>query len=154
MTRIVIKPNASLSKKGAVWLVSSLSFVMLLISAVFAWLGLWLVAPFAGLEIILLVVIFRYLLKNSRRKQVIEIDAEDVRIEEGIDSPECASSFKRRWVQVVLEPPKIRGYPTRLFLRSAGKQVRVGEVLDDDERQQLAQQLKRLVVNEPDQASS
>ncbi|HBS27306.1 MAG TPA: hypothetical protein DD827_09325 [Gammaproteobacteria bacterium] len=102
MTRIVIQPNASLSKKGAFWLVSSLSVVMLLISAWFAWLGLWLIAPFAGLEIILLVVIFRYVLKDSRRKQVIEISTDEVRIEEGIDCPECASSFKRSWVQVVL----------------------------------------------------
>lgn len=147
MTQIVIQPNASLSKQGAIWLVSGLSVVMLLISAGFAWFGLWLIAPFAGLEIILLVVVFRFVLKGSRRKQVIEIDADEVRIEEGFDCPECASSFKRQWVQVVLEPARIRGYPTRLFLRSAGKQVRIGEVLNDEERLQLAQQLKKLVVN-------
>jgi len=153
MTQIVIQPNASLTALAACWFISGVSLVMFLIAAGFAYFGLWLIAPFAGLEVVLLIVVFRSLLKSSRRKELIYIGTNTVRVEVGVDCPECASSFKRAWTQVVLEPSSLKGYPSRLFLRCSGLQVRIGEVLNDDERALLARRLKRLVLENPDMGS-
>ncbi len=146
MTRIVIESNASANKVGVTGLIASVSLVMAIIAAGFAWFGLWLIAPFCGLEIILLILVFRHLSKHGRRKQVISIDSDEVRIEDGVESPEYSTSFRRAWVQVVLEPAQTRGYPNRLFLRSVGKQVRVGEMLSDSERLELARRLRQLIA--------
>ncbi len=145
MTRIVIESNASANGADLLPLIASLALVMLVIAGSFAWMGLWLVAPFCGLEILLLIGVLGYLRKHGRRKQVISIDSDEVRIEDGVDRPEHAASFKRAWVEIVLEPARIRGYPSRLFLRCAGKQVRIGEMLNDKERQALARRLRSLV---------
>jgi len=149
MTQIVIQQNASLTASAACCFIAAISAVLLLIAAGFAYQGLWLVTPFAGLEIVLLIAVFLHLLKSSRRKQLISVDSDTVKVEVGIDRAECVCDFKRAWVQVVLESSKIRGYPSKLFLRSAGSQVRIGEVLNEDERVSLARRLKRLVTEYP-----
>jgi len=146
MTRIVIESNASANKVGVTGLVASLILIMAVIAAGFAWFGLWLIAPFCGLEVVFLIAVFGYLSRHGRRKQVISIDSDEVRIEDGIESPECSTSFRRAWVQVVLEPARTRGYPSRLFLRSVGKQVRIGEMLSDSERSELARRLRHLIA--------
>ena len=149
MTQIVIQQNASLTTSAACCFIAVISIVLLVIAAGFAYQGLWLVAPFAGLEVVLLIAVFWHLLKSGRRKQLISIDSDTVRVEVGVDRAECVCDFKRAWVQVVLESSRIRGYPSKLFLRSSGSQVRVGEVLNEDERILLADRLKRLVTEYP-----
>lgn len=145
VTRIVIQPNASLTRQGAIAFISSLAVIVFVIAAGFARVGMWLVFPFAGLEILLLIFVFRHLLKSGRRKQVIYIDDDMVRVEEGCGGPEHECKFRKPFTSVVFEPAKIRGYPSRLFLRSAGKQVQIGEVLNEDERQALSRHLRQLV---------
>jgi len=149
MTQIVIQQNASLTTSAACCFIAVISILLLSIAAGFAYQGLWLVAPFAGLEVVLLITVFWHLLSSSRRKQLISVDFDMVRVEVGIDRAEYACDFKRAWVQVVLESSKIRGYPSKLFLRSSGSQVRIGEVLNENERVLLARRLKRLVTEYP-----
>ncbi len=149
MTQIVIQQNASLTPSAACCFVAVISIVLFLIAVGFAYQGLWLIAPFAGFEVILLMAVFWHLLKNSRRKQLISVGSDVVKVEEGFDYAEYVCDFKRAWVQVVLESSRIRGYPSKLFLRSAGSQVRIGEVLNEDERVLLAYQLEKLFVEYP-----
>ena len=60
--------------------------------------------------------------------------------------------MQRAWAQIRLLPPRIRWYPTRLVLRSHGKEVELGGFLNEAERCQLADEL-RDAVNDGARAS-
>ena len=142
---IVVSPNASMTWLEAKWFLAGISTLILLIAAGFAMMGLWLVFPFAGLEVLVLSAVFYTLIGKGVRQEVVHVNSERVRVEAGGRHLEQSCCFHRVWTQVLLEPEKIRGYPTRLLLRSAGKQVEVGAFLNNDERQTLWLRLKQLI---------
>ena len=49
------------------------------------------------------------------------------------------------WAKFVLDKPRINGYPHKLLLRSAGREMVIGALLTDDERIKLANMLKKNV---------
>src|SRR5579871_5548696 len=55
---LLIKRNCSMSPRGVLSLVGFTAAVCFSIGAVFAWQGLWLVLPFAGLEVFALAAAF------------------------------------------------------------------------------------------------
>lgn len=105
--------------------------------------GLPLVLPFSGLEIMALGAAF-YL--NSWRggvQQVITIDEDSVVVEAGRTAPETREEFQRQWARVILQRSRNGWYPSRLLIRSHGRQVEIGEFLNEQERQGLAWELRR-----------
>ena len=55
--------------------------------------------------------------------------------------------FQSYWLQVVLQPDPKSWYPSRLFLRSHGKQLEIAQALTDEERRELSDDLKRRLVS-------
>lgn len=122
-----------------------MSVTSLGIALVFAWQGLWMILPFAGLEMLVLAVAFYQVHKKACSREVISFDTDDIRVEVGRDAPEHVCIFQRAWTQVLLQTPSIKGYPSKLFLRSGGRQLELGACLNDDERQALHDHLVKLV---------
>lgn len=75
---ILLQPNQSLSFSGNLWVFVSLVAVSLGISLAFAFAGAWMILPFAGLELLLLAVLFGYVYLESTRREVIRINGERV----------------------------------------------------------------------------
>ncbi|WP_346836446.1 DUF2244 domain-containing protein [Microbulbifer sp. SAOS-129_SWC] len=75
---ILLQPNQSLSFSGNLWVFVSLVAVSLGISLAFALAGAWMILPFAGLEALLLAVLFGYVYLESTRREVIRISGERV----------------------------------------------------------------------------
>ncbi len=119
--------------------------VSFVIAAGFAWVGAWLILPFAGLEMLVLALALKSNLKACSTKEVVMIDNEHVCVEVGRFGPEHRCCFVRNWTEVLLLPAKIAGYPSHLYLRSAGKQVELGACLDDKERKELSLKLQELI---------
>lgn len=141
--RFELRPNRSLSKRGMVWFVTAVGLVALLIGLRFALLGAWLVLPLAAVEIVGLGTAFALVARAARRREIIDIDGDGMRVvrEDGRLRQEWR--FHSYWVQVVLQPDPANWYPSRLYLRSHGKQLEIGRSLTDQERQQLSDELKR-----------
>lgn len=125
--------------------IAALSGMVLLIGALFALLGVPLVLPFAGIEAVGLVVALYLSALHGAVRQVIRIGDREVRIETGRSAPALTESFRRPWVQVVLERVHDGWYPSRLLLRCHGRQVEVGGFLEEQERRRLAQLLRRVL---------
>ena len=115
------------------------------IAIAFAFQGLWVILPFAGVEMLALAVALHHVHRTACRQEVVSVEAVDVRIETGTHAPEHTCVFKRAWTQVLLQTSVVRGHPSRLLLRSGGKQVEVGACLNDDERMALHRHLADLV---------
>jgi len=143
--RIVLRPNASLTRGQASALAGIMAVVMGGIGVMFASLGAWLVLPFSGAEWLLLAYCLHLSFRSSSVREVITITDALVQLERGREKPEQTYQFQRAWVRLNLNRSPIRGYPSRLALRLHGKEVEVGRFLVESEREALARELRTLL---------
>ena len=146
--QIVVRPNQSLSWHGNLTVLASLGIVMAIIAVGFAVMGLWLVLPFAGLE---LAVVAAGLYVTSRRlanSEVISLSPSSVKVETGYRYPASSRRVKRHWARIDLCNGASRVQPSRLYIRSHGEAIEVGACLTDKEREKLAHELRRLLADQ------
>lgn len=138
----VISPNSSLSWRGNQLFFAGMVTVSFGVAGFFATQGLWMMLPFAGLEMLILGIALHRCCSRSCWREVVSIAEREVHIAVGRNTPERACTFKRCWARVILDKAAIKGYPSRLFIRSHGLQVEIGSCLVDEERQTLAEALR------------
>ena len=103
--------------------------------------------PFAGLELLALGVVLYISAWRSNIKEVVNIGEEKIRIEIGRNAPEKTYELDKAWAKVVLERSWNNWYPSRLLLRSHGRQLEIGKFLNEQERQCLEVELKKVINN-------
>jgi len=141
----VLRPDRSLDWQGNLRFFALISIVSLSIAGWFAWLGAWLILPFAGLELAALGFALYLVVVRGLDKETVSIEGDKLEICKGrwrIGSTTC---LQRCWAQVRLEPAKHAWYPSRLMIRSHGKGTEIGSFLGKIEKEQLAGELKRNV---------
>ncbi len=141
--RFVLRPNRSLSWRGSLLFFFSLLCISSGIAIGLTLLGLWLVLPFAGLEMLALGVGLYVVACRCYECEVISISGDSICIERGRDYPRQQWTLGRVWAQVVLERCPKAWYPSRLLIRSHGRSVEVGRFLQEEERERLAAELTR-----------
>jgi uncharacterized membrane protein len=143
----VVMPNKAMPWHQLVWIYSVIASFTIGVALGFFSQGLTLVLPFAGLEVVALGAALYISAWRGGVKEVISVTEDKIRIEIGHDSPEQRHELKRAWVQVVLQRPWNSWYPSRLFIKSHGRQVEIGRFLNESERQGLAKELQKLIKN-------
>lgn len=143
--RLVIQPNASLTPRWAVAFLASMCTVSFGIAGLFTWMGYWVVLPFAGLEMLALAAGLWWSVRDNAYREVVSVDGERVRVEAGRGSPQRRWEFQRAWLQVRLQPGEHRNGPTRLLVTSSGRGCELGRCLTDEEREEVAERLRRWV---------
>ena len=137
----VARRNNSLSSGGRVLVVGFIALVLFAISLGFALNGAWLVFPFAGLDILVVYLAFRYVEQRAGDYECIAFDGDHVVIESQHKSKTDRFEFNRHWVQVRFIEAQ-GGEQGRLALRSHGKEVAFGVHLTGEQRAAVARQLK------------
>ena len=143
----VVMPNKAMPWHQLVWIYCVIASFTIGVALGFFSQGLTLVLPFAGLEVVALGAALYISAWRGGVKEVISVTEDNIRIEIGHDSPEQCHELKRVWAQVVLERPWNNWYPSRLLIRSHGRQVEIGRFLNESERQGLAKELQNLIKN-------
>ncbi len=144
--RFEIRPNRSMSWRAVKLFYAGMVSVSLIIAGGFAALGFWPVLPFAGLELLALGWALYACAQDSERREIVSVDSDSVAVEKGRRLRESSFEFVRAWTSVALAAPPIAWYPSRLVLRSHGREIEVGGFLTEAERTQLAIDLKRAIV--------
>ena len=145
--RIVIRPNRSLTRRQLQLAFAAIAAVCLGIASAFAAIGLWPVLPFAGLEVLVVGAGFYLSAVGGRETEIVSVERDTVAVEKGGLKSRERHELNRAWLQVRLLPSRLRWYPSRLVLRSHGNDVELGGFLNEDERRQLAGEL-RLAIRE------
>lgn len=140
----VVRPNNSLKWQHAKWLFNSIAVVMLGIAMIFWSLGAWLVFPFVVVELLVLAFGFYRASLKAYSKEVISIESQSIRIQQGPKRPEF--QLKLPSVQVTLRKSPGGQAPAHLYLQSAESEVEVGGCLIEAEREALADDLSRAVA--------
>lgn len=139
----VVMPNRAMPWRQQLFLFSIFAAFSLGIASGFFLQGLTLILPFAGLELLALGAALYISAWRGGRKEVITVGSEIVTVEVGRDEPEQKFEFERTWMQVVLQKSWSSWYPSRLLLRSHGRQLEIGSFLNEQERQALALTLRK-----------
>jgi uncharacterized membrane protein len=151
--RVIIRPNRSLSWQQSLVFFAVLSVPLLLVSGLLASQGYWLVLPFAGIELAALFLCLYLVAHAATRCEVVSVGDAVVTVEKGRDrsrcqrrgGPEECTEFARGWVRVELSKQAAHWYPRRLWLSASGRRVELGAFLVDEEKEQLAAVLHRLL---------
>ncbi len=121
----------------------SLVVVSFAFGAAFAALGLWMVLPFVGLELVAVAVAFLCYGRHAADRERIELAADKLTVERIEAEQHCRWEFDPRWVRVeVDEQGKGWGARVKVRLASGGEQVEVGRHLLDEKRAVLARELR------------
>lgn len=146
--RFVIRPNRSLTWTQTKFVYLSLASVCLVVATGFTVMGFWLVLPFAGAEVIALGAGFYYCALGGKTTEVVCVDDRRVAVEKSHPAPHRVCEFERAWAKIALLPARIQWYPSRLVIRSHGKQVQLGAFLSEAERRKLAGELGRAITTD------
>lgn len=146
MRRLVIAPNGSLSVAQAQWFFIGMCVVSFSIAGfVTAW-GLWLVWPFAGLEMLALGAGLYASLRDNGYREVVTVYEDRIEIEAGVNEPQRRWEFPRLLTQVRLTTGGHRHSPSRLLVTRHGRGCELGRCLCEDERARVAERLKSWVT--------
>jgi uncharacterized membrane protein len=131
--------NNSLSSSGRLLVFGFILTVSLgIASGFFLVFGAWPILPFAGLEMAVLYGAFRYIDRHAADYERITIRGSSVAIEVYEGASVTRLELNRYWAKVVCE-----ANGSRLALRSHGRDVEVGRHLCEEQRLEMARDLRR-----------
>jgi uncharacterized membrane protein len=144
--QFIIRPTLSLTPKTMLQLYAAIVVVTLGINMGFVFAGAWMVLVFGGLELVVLGAAFWLVYRASQREEIVSINGDELRITKR-DHARITNEWKylRYWTHVLLEREWKEWYPSRLYIRSKGKSVEIGKCLNNEERKDLAEQLKEVI---------
>jgi len=141
--QFIVRRNQSLSWRGNKLFIYFMAAVSFGIAGMFALKGLWLILPFAGLEILALTLGLYMCSLRCRDQEVVTIADDFVTVEKGRVKPSQAWQFERAWVNLELVKPPLQGHPSKLLIRSKGNETEIGKCLTNDERKTLSVSLAK-----------
>ena len=140
---ITLSPNSSLTGIYRIIFLASISFICVGIATVFYFFGAYLILPFAGIEIAILLIAFYLSFKWSSRKELIYISQDVVRIEKGIHKAEYLWEEFRTFTSFQIA--KDANKSLRLSFRSKGDNVIVGDFLNEDDKNILINEIRNII---------
>ena len=138
----VIRPNAVFNTRLWPWVFGLLALICLTIGLRFAYMGYWMILPFAVIDVVAVGLILTLLMRRHAYVEKIRIGADHLVIRHVQRKNRCRWQFPLHWVQVRLASPTHEWYAHRLLLGSKGEWVEIGQCLTDSERKSLAGALK------------
>jgi len=143
---IILSPNLSARWKTNVYLLYLVSTFTLAIGIAFALAGLWLILPFAGLEVIALVWIVYSVAHKCHRIEVIHLGHDKVRVERGYRKPQSSWQSDTFWIRMIIAKQERPWHPLRVFLRGRDDQIEIGAFLNEADKRVLIKELRHFVV--------
>lgn len=136
-TRFIVQANQSMSWRANLYLAASLGVIVLGIAIALATYGMWLVLPFAGAEVVLIVVCLYLTLKRLSRKEVITVNTDAIKLEWGYNTPDLSVELPRQWSHLKYHCPESKFEVGELSLGAHGKSYALGTCLNRDEKRAL-----------------
>jgi len=141
-TRFIVKANQSMSWRANMYLAASLGFICMGIAIALATFGLWMVIPFAGAEVVLIVVCLYLTLKRLSRKEVITLNNDAIRLEWGYNQPDLTVNLPRQFSRLSYQCSESLFEVGDLSVSAHGKRYALGSSLNREEKKALYTELK------------
>lgn len=142
---LLLTPNRSLSWQGNKLLLVSVGLILIATTAGFATMGAWMIAPFAGLELLALFLGLYITALRQHDREVLTFTPSEVCLQRGRLHPHQEFRFPREWARFIVRTSPYRAHPRRLLLRCHGREVEVARYLSEDDREALIAELRTVV---------
>ena len=140
----LLYPHRSLGRKGYAILLAGTAAIVFLYGMVFLVMGAWPIFGFCGTEWLLFVYLFRKHMQGDKRNERLRLYQDRLMVEVFTAKGERQLyRFQPYWLQVILDEPD--EYESALYLRSHGKQLRIGSFLSPQERRDVAEELRAVL---------
>jgi uncharacterized membrane protein len=137
----VLRPSPPLSPRILGGILAAVAAVNIAVALYFVLRGAWPIAPFLGVDVVLLAGAFRASHIAARREEHVTLTHALLRIaRRPAQGPGDEIRFNPYWVRVHMEDPP--EHWSQLTLQSHGRAVRIGTFLAPDMRAAFAQTLK------------
>jgi len=140
--RIRIRPNRSLSPKAILPLFCAAAAVLVTIGIGFTLLGAWPVLPFAGLEIVMIGAVLRWMHRHHDDYELVIVAGDRVRVIRRSGQQEREAEFNRHWARVSMTPPGSARHSMQVRVGSHGRYVEIGAAVREEDRRRLADEIK------------
>jgi uncharacterized membrane protein len=137
---LTARPNRSLSPTARRWVAAAMCAPVLVVALVVAAQGAWLVMPFAGIEVAMIVFAFRWLRAGDGDFETVTTLGHELVVQRSVRGQFAEARFNLHWVQVVFEPAGI-ARKSVLALRSHGRTHPIGNLMTEAERSAAADYL-------------
>lgn len=141
---LVLSPNKSMDWETNKKILLAMFVVAMVIGLSFAYIGAWLILPFAGLEITLVGIGMYYVCWKLNFKQTIRIQHESLRVQKGVYFPKQEWHWQKQHTSLLRRDSHYRMSAPDLYLKHLNEQIEIGEFLNRKEKLQLRQELVKL----------
>ena len=114
-------------------------------SLAFAFAGAIMILSFAGLEVLFVGYCLYLVMKKTYKQEVITLTKEKLKIEKGEGKINQVWEYYRMWSFVSVERPEHPWYPAHIVVTSKGERVPIGDFLTEDEKEDLVNNLERII---------
>ena len=110
--------------------------------------GAWMVLPFAGVEALLIFLIFYFVVyRHTNDHELVIIEGKTLSVISHQGGSQSHHEFPRYWAKLKLQCGDHQWYPSRLLLGCYGRFVEIGIGLREQDRQVLAKKLRNLITS-------
>ena len=142
---ILLRPNQSTDWKSSLLFIFIIAFTCLSIGIGFAFAGAIMILPFAGLEVLFVGICVYLVMKKTYKQEVITLTKDKLKIEKGEGKINQVWEYYRMWSFVSVERPEHPWYPAHIVVTSKGERVPIGDFLTEDEKDDLVNNLERII---------
>lgn len=139
--RLVLSPNRSMSWQNNKRILLALFCINMTIAAAWAYMGAWMVLPFAGLEVLFVGIGMYYVSWKLSFKQIIIIRADSLILQTGVYFPKEEWQWQLSSTRLLKHPSKYRMSAPNLYLEHLNENVEIGEFLNRKEKKELRRHL-------------
>jgi uncharacterized membrane protein len=137
---LTARPNRSLSLAARRWVAVAMCLPVMAVAVVLSAQGAWLVLPFAGIEVALIILAYRWLRDGDGDFETVNQCGHELVVRRSVRGHCEEVRLNLHWVQVIFEPAGI-ARKSRLALRSHGRVHPLGELMTEAERSAAAEYL-------------
>ena len=143
--RIMARGNFSLDASGLIGLLLALTVVTLGLAGLLAWQGFWPVLLIAIVQVTLVTWILIRTWERTWVSESIVIGPERIEVTHQRHKRKRRFELDPAWAVIELERPEVAWYGPRVVLRSRGMAVELGRFLTLEEKNQLADYMRRAI---------
>jgi uncharacterized membrane protein len=143
--QLVLSPNLSAGWRSTKIFIVILCSFSLGIALIFALAGLWMILPFAGAEVMALLLLMHRVACKCYRKQVIQLSPTSIRIEQGRTAPQLVWESPLFWARLQIQASHYHTHAPKIFLRGQNDKIELGDFLHEQEKQELIKKLRPFV---------
>jgi uncharacterized membrane protein len=143
--RLLLMPHRSLTRAGFWLFLAAQSVAAGGFAGLAAWHGNVFAPAFAVLELGIVAYCLARVRRASANGEIIMLTPTALEVTRMGRTP-ATERFQPYWVQIRLQPGRWHGWPSRLLLRSHGREVEIGAFLNEAEREELALRLSEMLA--------